>query len=791
MRPARPCPPSKAATVADTRITRLTRIDSFRAFQRWSDDGVSDAFKRVNVIYGTNGSGKSTLAHLFRAAADGTLDDGVKVEFAATSGTRTIQITEESSEFWSCVRVFNEKYVTENLRFDDVNGPSPDSLLTLGQTNVANEAELETKKARREAARAELDQANSDLQTKQRQLENRLTAVAGQVVADLSASGLGRYRATNVYNKGHVRTHLEGGALPEGAAPEQAGDDLKLALAPRPETLTLPVQGAMGGSDLLARVTELLGRSVSSVVLDELRDEPRRAQWVQDGIHLHADRDSCLFCGSVLTEERRASLDAHFDDALTRLQRDIDQAVKELERSMQEAEGFHALASVLRSTYDDLQTEGNEAIAAYDAAKKAYVGRAQNFIDMLLEKRRNPFTTSTVVGEVAFDPPAGAPVVRPFKEHNDRSAQHSQLVDDAAKRVELAKVGAFANEYAELNQALEAGREAVKTLEAEISELTNRIITLENVETDPLPKADELTRHVSRLLGRTDLEFRMDEATTRYRIERNGAPATHLSEGERTAIALLHFLIGVRQDSIAGDPPVIVIDDPVSSLDDSILFGVSSYLWAELVTKQYVSQLFLLTHKFELFRQWVIQIENGQRFINGGATIQEIRMRYETERGGTLRRVPRIATWTTDEKLSRRLRSLYHFLFARVATSLIESKEDLGLAERMELLSLVPNAARKMLEAFLSFRYPQCIGSFHDGLRAAMADLPDDAVRNRVERYLHAYSHNEEGDISAAVDPAEVGPVVQSLFELVRAVDEKHFDSMCVALEIDSEALLS
>ncbi|MDT3346075.1 AAA family ATPase [Microbacterium aquilitoris] len=774
--------------MAEARITRLTRIDSFRAFQRWTDDGASDAFKRVNVVYGTNGSGKSTLAHLFRAAADGALEDGVKVEFAATSGTRTIRVTEESTDFWACVRVFNEKYVTENLRFDDVNGPSPDSLLTLGQTNVANEAELESKKARRETARAELDQANSDLRAKVRQLENRLTSIAGQVVADLSASGIGRYKATNVYNKGHVRTHLEGGGVLGAASPSE---DLKLALAPRPETLTLPVQGVIGGSELLGKAAELLGRSVSSVVLDEIREEPGRAQWVQEGIHLHDGRDTCLFCGGVLTDERQAALAAHFDDALTRLQQDIDRLVAELERSMQEADGFYALASVLRSTYDDLQEAGNAALAEYELKRTAFIGRAQNLVDVLGEKRRNPFSASTMVGDVALDAPSAEPVLRPFKEHNARAAQHSQLVDAAAHRVELAKIGAFAAEYAELNQAIDAGQEAAKALETEISELTNRIITLENVETDPLPKAEELTRHVSRLLGRIELEFRMDEATKRYRIERNGAPATHLSEGERTAIALLHFLIGVRQDSVAGDPPVIVIDDPVSSLDDSILFGVSSYLWAELVTKQYVSQLFLLTHKFELFRQWVIQIEKSQRHIDGGATIQEIRMRYETERGGTLRRVPRIGTWTTNEKLSRRLRSLYHFLFARVATSLIESKEDLGLAERMELLSLVPNAARKMLEAFLSFRYPQHIGSFHDGLRAAMADLPDDAVRNRVERFLHAYSHNEEGDISAVVDPAEVGPVVQSLFELMRAVDEKHFDSMCVALEIDSVTLLS
>lgn len=36
--------------------------------------------------------------------------------------------------------------------------------------------------------------------------------------------------------------------------------------------------------------------------------------------------------------------------------------------------------------------------------------------------------------------------------------------------------------------------------------------------------------------------------------------------------------------------------------------GISTYIWSEAVAKDHIEQVFLLTHNFELFRQWDIQI---------------------------------------------------------------------------------------------------------------------------------------------------------------------------------------
>lgn len=47
--------------------------------------------------------------------------------------------------------------------------------------------------------------------------------------------------------------------------------------------------------------------------------------------------------------------------------------------------------------------------------------------------------------------------------------------------------------------------------------------------------------------------------------------------------------------------------------------GISTYIWSAAVslTKDHIGQLFLLTHNFELFRQWDIQLESLHKLPTG------------------------------------------------------------------------------------------------------------------------------------------------------------------------------
>lgn len=778
--------------MSQARINRLRKIGNYRAFQGWTDEGRATEFARVNLIYGTNGSGKSTLANLFRACSSSALEvQRASAEFDVVIDGSPEVVTQTSSAFWERVRVFSTEYVRENLRFDDDAGPRSDSLLTLGKVNVDAEEKLraaETRKAELEPLSRE---ARSKADLLHKALQQRLTEVAGQVVEDLRASPVATYRATNSYTRTNVRALLTNDrALFDGASEDIAADRAMATSAAKEAYTRLNRSHLPSVAELRDTAIELLRTDVTSRPLSALADSPNRAAWVQRGVDLHVEIETCLFCDNTISDERRRELAAHFDKSLTDLQSRIDAQVALIEESCATANSMASSLPRDADLYPDLAGELRLARSEFRDQNDKFQGSLHRILKALRLKRENPFSVMTI-----DLPPVSIPSLRHVEEvvgkHEHKRSTHAREATAAARRVELARVRAVAEDYDERAAAVLDQNTRAEELATELRLLNERIIALANQDADPVPQATELTTDVARLLGRADLRFEPSADGKQYRIERAGAPATHLSEGERTAIALLHFLASVRRGVVPGDEPIVVVDDPVSSMDDAILFGVSSFLWASLIEDDYASQVILLTHNFELFRQWVMQLESAGRHVSGGFTIHEIRMRYRSHRSGTPRRLPQLDPWTTDKNQSRRLRSLYHFLFARVAKSVAEASPELGLAERMDLLALVPNAARKMMEAFLSFRYPQHIGNFHAGMKAAMESLGNPAVRTHVERYLHTYSHNEEGNVSAMLDPTEASVVLRSLFLLIRANDPQHLSAMCQALEIDEHSLFA
>jgi len=105
-----------------------------------------------------------------------------------------------------------------------------------------------------------------------------------------------------------------------------------------------------------------------------------------------------------------------------------------------------------------------------------------------------------------------------------------------------------------------------------------------------------------------------------YEVRRqNGKLAKNLSEGERNFIAFLYFYHVVRgtyDETGKKKPKIVVIDDPVSSMDSGVLFLVSS-LVRELVDLCYnnvnlethtfkgdeIAQIFILTHNTYFHRE--------------------------------------------------------------------------------------------------------------------------------------------------------------------------------------------
>ena len=122
--------------------------------------------------------------------------------------------------------------------------------------------------------------------------------------------------------------------------------------------------------------------------------------------------------------------------------------------------------------------------------------------------------------------------------------------------------------------------------------------------------------------------------------------------------------------------------------------------------------------------------------------------------------------------LSKGTRSEYQYLFKRVYDE----------AHRDDVVQLehhygLPNVARRLLDAFIAFRFPEMSGD----LGPRLDRVPfDNAKKTRILRLLNTYSHagaisDPEHDLSLL---AETQPVLREVLELMETVDKDHYEGL-------------
>lgn len=127
--------------------------------------------------------------------------------------------------------------------------------------------------------------------------------------------------------------------------------------------------------------------------------------------------------------------------------------------------------------------------------------------------------------------------------------------------------------------------------------------------------AEELNEDLNKYLGHGELQLEIRE--TGYVITRNSVPAESLSEGETTAIAVLYFLKSLQDRRFELNKGLVVLDDPVSSLDTNALYLAFGFIRARTTN---AGQLIVLTHNFTFFREvrnWFHHLtRQGKKDIN-------------------------------------------------------------------------------------------------------------------------------------------------------------------------------
>jgi len=769
------------------KLTRIQKLQGYRIFRDFTWDGLPD-FGRYNLIYGWNGAGKTSLSTLFRFMQRSSAPDSGAVELVING--QVVTGTDFASGVASAVRVFNRDFVDRNVF--EVPGHTLPPVFYLGENS--SEKQKRITELREETDKLHIQISAFEKQKFEATAElnsfctNQARGIRNLLLGDTRYNNYEAPKFKDLMRSlstvGQSVTRLE----------ERERERLEMSLSGTPMPgVAVPPFADVDLSSLTEQVKAALAKTVVASTIQELVDNPRVAGWVEHGLRLHAGGQSrCHFCKQELTTGRVHELEAHFNDHFKAHQ----QHLEELSRSV---ESFRAHARVhgipersalyphLREEFDaaiDKLNSHSLMIEMYlDGLKRAlkakqgepfsalklsdFIGGTQDstssgflkFVE-LIAKGLSAFSFAT--GLLAMDT-----IVKTVRAHNEYTDNFEKSASAARTQLELDEGLKALSEWSERQTRVKNATDGLAQAQDTLRPISGQIANLTREIRQHTPAADELNREMAAYLGRDELRFEAKD--NGYTVMRGKQPAMHLSEGERTAIAFMYFLKTLRDADFKLEEGVVVVDDPVSSLDANSLFCAFAYMKER--TKD-AKQLFVLTHNFAFFRQ----VKNWFNFAAGlkggvynpekgiGCHFYMLGMKMEGENRNAYLRVL--------DPLLHEYESEYHYLFRCVKEG-AETAAPKSLAEVYGL----PNIARRVLESFLSFRVPGKAGHLAQQMESLKGDA---AAKARVLRFLHTHSHLErvsepEHDLSVL---SEAPAILGDLLSIIKVNDEAHYDAM-------------
>ena len=750
------------------KVTRISKIREHRVFRDFTWPANLQPFGQFNLIYGWNGSGKTTLSSLFRhlqtrsAVAEGDVE--FEIDDAKVSG-HDLETTRLPS-----VRVFNRDFIASTIL---AAGGRMDPIYYFGEDSVEKQKQVETLKDELDRAEREVATARTEKSKAEKALDDFCINKARVIKELLISSHAPQY--TN-YDKRDFKQAV-GKLTDESAKSALLADEDKEKLRKhkdaQPKDTVSEVALDVPDFDGLASESKvLLQRSLVSQVVEELAADKEVGAWVQQGLALHTgDRksDRCRFCEQPLPAARVQRLEAHFNDAFASFQSEVAALAKRVESERGRVAGvqFPDPARLYDHLASELQSATSQARPILEEAS-AFLNALH---EVLLRKRESPFERMSVESALQGTPhPDRGALIRAIQAVNAAIEKHNATTNDFANKVKEAcgalercyVAEAFA-EYRLLSDAVTAAESALQGVINNPPTLKTKIQAIEREIVEHRRPAEELNAELCSYLGHDEL--RLDVKDAGYTMRRGGQPAGDLSESEKTAIAFLYFLKSLQDRSFDHANSVIVIDDPVSSLDANSLFSAFGYMKERT---QGAGQLFVLTHNFGFFRQ----VKNWFRYLNRRKKEADLRPGRFYLLKAPIVAGRRMASLGPLDPLLEQYESEYHYLFKVVYEEAHRGDAEVMLEEYYGM----PNVARRLVEAFLAFHYPAI-----QGLYKEMEEVDFDASKKtRILRFLHTYSHS--GSIAEPEhDPSilsETKSVLSEVLELIEKCDPVHYKGM-------------
>ncbi|NCC02072.1 MAG: hypothetical protein EOM34_15630 [Clostridia bacterium] len=764
-------------------ITSIDKLENLGIYQDFSTKTCSD-FNKYNLIYGWNGSGKSTLSRLFAHIA-GQKNFENKKCFKVT-------ITSNGTQYKECnyplksenIVVFNEDFIKDNI---DWNGTIK-SILLLDETNIgdtkrytflkdylygSNDEDGEIKKVKDKEKSLEKD--DSDIQ--------RILTNIGKIVKNhYQVLDTGDTYYLN-YNKTKVSSLIEDNVEPLSDSDIMDNKSLELAIKEaRPIKKEKirdinPTYNEQQIVDMIQSIQIVIESKVASKVIEELKVDQQLSEWVRTGLEIHKSKKLkiCSFCGNQISETREEDLEAHFSDALNQLNRNIDDLLEKIQLLKYESELECENASVY---YEELQDNVLELNVKFNKEVKALNAELERYEKLLHSKKSNPFNILdfddnnknlvTIIKEINN---LIGDYSKLIKKHNKKTDSFEEATKSVRKKIERHYVQEQIGEqeYKEKIEQYNKKNEEIKKAKKDLKDKEDEYLKLEAKLSSEGLGAEEFNEKLFRFLGYDEITLAFDKNEKGYKILRNSIEeAENLSEGEKTAIAFIYFITKIKESGRKISDCIVVIDDPISSFDSNKLFSSYAYTKSEC---DEAKQIFILTHNYNYFSLVLGWFNRKHKKNDTGGKVPDYSLyRVENKIVDGKR-----AAILKDGGESLKQATEYDYVF-----STVYHMKDKPLSKQESIFC--GNVCRKLVESFLSFKFPKQRADLASLLNVALPGKENDIERERIYKFTNIYSHDKQINVFEELDADILDSnnqmVINDVLSMIKKLDSIHYDAM-------------
>ena len=725
-------------------INKLGRFNNFNFI------GVDD-FKRFNVLYGWNYSGKTTLSRAFMVFDNKKIpehyDDGFDFTLEKVDGNILNPNTETDRDSLQ-TKVFNSDYVEDNLFFKDT-GASNILVLADNAQEIMNKIEQLTGEIR--SSVVNINKFKNQQAENKTYLEDRRSKESRKIKENLhctfTASTFLSYER-KLKEENSIETHII-----------ENDDELckKRSVAIAEKNKENIEQIPFLPEIDIEKLKELLNETVSiTAPLTRLSNNKEAEKWVREGLTLHNNAEVCFYCGRPLDETIINELNAHFDKTYN----DFITKIETQQNNIKSISSFNDILPDTTKFYEQFENKYLKDKEHLEDLRKQYnkvVKQIQQLLSNKLKSVTHPLNFDIDYDFTTLNSQIKKNNDGVIKEHNAFNENFDKQKEAALEELCRHYVAEIivGKDYISAEKAINDSVIGIEKTTKEIEEKEKEKKALESQISESVAGAEKVNTILKRLfMGKTEIELAQKSPieTEKYILKRNGKPAHHLSEGEKTAISFAHFLASLESKDLVDKYGEIIlyIDDPISSLDNNHIYAV----FAEIDrlrhedNKRKYKQLFISTHNYHLFR---LLTERDEKYIGV----------YYIKRNKDDSVIENFSKSILQQK------SEYTFLFNQIKKYIDNSNED---------DYIIGHFLRRFLEIFATYKNPtKC------ELRTRIQQIVDlkpeyktnetllQAVYKTVNEESHTYITNE------VINNGSIKNTAEAVLEFVNMVDPDQY----------------